>query len=102
MQATFQLAAFSFQNAYSRQARTGGAARFRGRWGGGVFQKETDMATFVPISGRGAQSVYVNPERVNYIRIRNEKTVLYFDKDQAVETDDPVSTVLAALSLSAS
>lgn len=66
------------------------------------FQKETDMATFVPISGRGAQSVYVNPERINYIRIRNEKTVLYFDKDQAVETDDPVSTVLAALSLSAS
>jgi hypothetical protein len=41
--------------------------------------------------------VYVNPERINYIRTRNEKTVLYFDKDQSVDLEGSIAEVRALL-----
>jgi hypothetical protein len=58
-------------------------------------RRKIDMVTFIPIQGRSGQLVYVNPERINYIRTRNEKTVLYFDKDQAVELEQSIAEVRA-------
>ena len=55
------------------------------------------MATFIPIQGSNGQLVYVNPERINYIRTRNEKTVLYFDKDQSVDLEGSIAEVRALL-----
>jgi hypothetical protein len=55
------------------------------------------MAKFVQIQGRGGKLVYVNPERINYIRPSGEKTTLYFDNDQSVELEQPISPVLALL-----
>jgi hypothetical protein len=60
------------------------------------------MATFIPIQGSNGQLVYVNPERINYIRTRNEKTVLYFDKDQSVDLEGSIAEVRALLDPSAS
>ena len=55
------------------------------------------MATFIPVQGSNGQLVYVNPERINYIRTRNEKTVLYFDKDQSVDLEGSIAEVRALL-----
>ena len=50
-----------------------------------------------PFRGSNGQLVYVNPERINYIRTRNEKTVLYFDKDQSVDLEGSIAEVRALL-----
>ena len=55
------------------------------------------MATFIPIQGRGGKLVYVNPERVTYLRSEGEKTILFFGSDQSVELEEPVSEVLRQL-----
>jgi hypothetical protein len=55
------------------------------------------MATFVQIQGHGGRLVYVNPERINYIRAEGENTMLYFDKDQSLLVEEPVAEVRGAL-----
>ena len=57
---------------------------------------------FIPLQGSNGQLVYVNPERINYIRTRNEKTVLYFDKDQSVDLEGSIAEVRALLNPSTS
>jgi hypothetical protein len=67
-----------------------------------ISSEANDMATFIPIQGSNGQLVYVNPERINYIRTRNEKTVLYFDKDQSVDLEGSIAEVRALLNPSTS
>lgn len=55
------------------------------------------MATFVQIQGHGGRLVYVNLERINYIRAEGENTMLYFDKDQSLLVEEPVAEVRGAL-----
>jgi hypothetical protein len=55
------------------------------------------MATFVAIPGRGRKPVYVNPERITYLRPEGEKTVLFFGVDRSVELEEPISEVLRLL-----